>query len=304
MSIDNPDFRVQLDACRPDSDDLQQEELCGLAEQVDSDPALRVVLERSFRWDQAIGKGVKQVAVPTNLSARLLTAVSRAETSPVADEVLSVGPPAAMCPPSVPPAAARAIPTVTPLPPPVVVRPRPFYRGRRMAVLGIGMVLTAAAALVILAVLPHSAESITPSTLDPQVCRWVESVQAGQWHDKDLPVKDFPLSSSLQFTARKWQRLPKSLSTDPVVCYDLTPRGARAVLLFVMRTSRNISLPSRPGRPTLDTQMLSVGAWSDANSKGIVYALAVEGNAERFQGLIRPKIAVNRMVQSDRVHAG
>ena len=304
MSIDNPDFRVQLDACRPDSDDLQQEELRGLAEQVASDPVLRAGLERSNRWDLAIGKGVKQVAVPANLATRLLSAVSGSETNRDADEVLSVSPPAALCPPSALPASVRGMPTGTALPSPIVARPHSFLRGRRMAVLGIGMVLTAAAALIVMAVLPRSAESITPSTLDPQVCRWVESVQAGQWHDKDLPVKDFPLSSSLQFTVRKWQRLPKSLSTDPVVCYDLTPRGARAVLLFVMRTSRNVSLPSHPARPTLDTQMLSVGAWNDANTKGIVYALAVEGNAERFQSLIRPKIAVNLVTRSGWVHSG
>jgi hypothetical protein len=304
MSIDKPDFRVQLDACRQDSDDLQQDEMHEFAQRAASDPALRTTLERSYRWDRAISKGLKQVDVPANLAARLLAAVSRSETNRVADEVVSVTPPAASSAPSVPPAAVRLIPIVTASSSPIAARSQTFFRGRRLAALGLGLAVTAAAAFVLVAFLPQAAESITPNTLDRQVCRWAESVKSGQWRDKDLPVKDFPLSLSLQLTARKWQRLSKSLSDDPVVCYDLTPRGARAVLLFVMRTSRTVSLPNRPGRPTLDTEMLSVGAWSDATKQGIVYALAVEGNAERFQELIRPKIATDLSIPRDRVHPG
>jgi hypothetical protein len=156
---------------------------------------------------------------------------------------------------------------------------------------GAALAVTAAVVLVLAYVLPDNRTAVTQRSLEREVPRWMASVDPQRWRLAASPPQAFPVSPVLPLAAHRWQALPQTITQDPVVCYDLTPRGQRPVLLFVMRTPRRVDLPTRPARPTLDTQMLSVGVWRDQNRKDLVYTLAVEGNAQRFEHLIRPQIA-------------
>ena len=65
------DLQRLLDACRSGYEDHELPEMKQLAEQIDEDPYLRDLYERSQRWDFSVANAFREVDVPSGLASRL-----------------------------------------------------------------------------------------------------------------------------------------------------------------------------------------------------------------------------------------
>ena len=72
----NPTLREQLDAVRPDSDDLREAEVQEAARAIVTSDEWRAVFDRQQAFDREMSNAMQDVEVPTDLQTRLHDALA------------------------------------------------------------------------------------------------------------------------------------------------------------------------------------------------------------------------------------
>src|SRR5262245_49923672 len=76
-------IREQVDACRPDSQDLNDPELRDAADAIECDERARRLFESSQRLDSKVRRAMRDVEVPNGLEQRLLAQFTPVATTQV-----------------------------------------------------------------------------------------------------------------------------------------------------------------------------------------------------------------------------
>jgi hypothetical protein len=112
---------------------------------------------------------------------------------------------------------------------------------------------------------------------------WTSQLDDAKWRSEPFPYSEFRSPAELRLPPRRWQRVEES--RFPVVCYDLTVPNQPRIYLFVIRSQPTFRGPLLPPiSPDHDTRNWCLGVWA---GQGGLYAVAVEGDRERYQWLIR-----------------
>ena len=250
--------QMQMDACRPGSDDLFQGELKDAAKRVRGSAADAESFRRSQNWDKAIGEIVRDGEVPDGLASALLESVRANKQEAVSRDV--------------------ELNLVT------------QRRQRRYVVWGAGLLsLATVIGLVVLGSWRSVPDRrLTRSQLLASVERWI--VKPGmEWQLlTEQEVGQFSLDTRINFHPDRWQAISLGAGNDAVVYSDEFARR-ESLYLFVIEigTDEVMNLPSYPPRTAdWNSQGWYVGVWQRDRR---VYALAVKGNGEReYKRLLRP----------------
>lgn len=292
----NPSWNEQVDACRPDSNDLALPELAGLAAAVDRDSALVAHLRKSQQVDQIIGLAVRQVPVPSGLQQRLL---ARLAASSAAEMLLREGSQEA-----VPSGGKSGVPSEAVIPYPVELGTRAAEASvsrewlPRRAALQRWVVCGGSLALVgLLCWLTgpgfrfHSQADVAR-----QASVWLQRIDHTRWTGSGFPTRDFPWPAACRAVLYRWQPVADRAGVPPAVCFDLGPTR-RPAHLFVCRVEGLVHLPGQPpAESRASLQGWQVGGWYD---QGYVYVLAVRGEPlnyrETYRDLLRrPAVIAQR----------
>lgn len=282
-----PTLREQIDACRPDSDDLHLPEhaadLAELAEGIRNSADVRAQWNRTQHDDRLIRSAMHEVSLPAGLEQRLLAALLSSKPAPLSDAVDRASsdtaperPAATVSSPEKGQGAARQH---SPLP------------SRRLFAKVAGTFAAAAAVALVTAAgiffWPQEPQDVTKDQLANQVQDWLQtSYQPGvQWQQANATIQaSFP-QNWVQGKIARWGRLPSE--TEPkVVVYELTSGGNQA-RLFAITTTRQFPVGSLPYTRLNVSGGMSVGAWQKGDT---LYVLAVrEGSDSRLDHFLKPR---------------
>jgi hypothetical protein len=264
-----------IDACRPDSDDVHEPDLAFLAQELARDPAARELYRRSQEIDAAIAAALADVPVPEGLAGRILTGLSAVDTHPARTEDSHSG--------------VDSMPVAAPAGELSAPGSRRF--SRRWVAAAIGTAIAAAIAVVVVN-LPSGPEVNKDSVAD-LAREFFEADEAerppGQLLEIEPAPARYPLSPSILLTNDvRWRRISGLLGTSGVA-YDITALAAggqaRATLYVVPIPSSLTGLGATPPRSPLSTTAgVAIGAWQ---SQGLLYILAVRGDAKHYRLFIR-----------------
>jgi hypothetical protein len=271
------DLLELIDACRPGTDDVRLPEMRALAERMEQDSTIAQQYERIQRLDSAVKTAMTAGPVPEGLASRLLAAIDRAD-KPFSDA--GVDPTVAAA--SEPSGEIERATTAS----------QSGHRVGRKRTFWISLTSLAAAIALVVVLWPRDAVPVTERDMPERVRQWTALIQPERWRTSRFPDKEFPPGNRVLLRPRRWQSIA-SRESGRLVCYDLSPPGGSAILLFVspIVPSRPYALPSWPSeQPGWNTQGLCIASWM---VKGLVYALAVEGGAARYKDVVRtaPPIA-------------
>ncbi len=283
----NVQLQQQIDACR--AADITDEgnptvSLPGLellagalaAEQNRGDaPApLADELRQSAAFDRGMAAAFRDVQPPSGLADRLLAGVLEdAESADVVEDETSSGNAV----------VARAV-EATPAGP--IIAPA----NRRGVLITLGCAIAAAAALVLVALLP--APELSRDEFMVLVDEhWVQQSlerDSESWQEiaDTAALENRSPSNMVRARAAHWRTFSSNL--DPAgVEYDLRATGtSRQAILYVVRTRTVIEgLPTVPSRrPQIMTGGWVISSWREGD---LVYVLAVQGDSARYRQMIR-----------------
>ena len=265
------DLQRLMDACRSGYEDHELPEMKKLAEQIDQDPYLRDLYERSQRWDFSIGDAFREVDVPLGLASRLHATLNAAhgdfqtlkftnsDASVVAQEIDKVT------------VFRRSSADVTQ----VISRRGSFWK----------MGLASIAALILMtcgALWWPSGQVLELSSMVHSTMHWRHLVNDQSWQSELKNVlPDYP-DRYVAARPRRWQHVKGPLDRRTLV-FDLATQGRRRAMLFVARVSTEVRGTTAPPEVPATTGGWSVGVWHE---KGYVYVLMVEGREDRYRGLL------------------
>ena len=251
-------YQVQMDACRPGSDDLCQDELKEAAERVRDHGADAEVFQRSQHWDKTVGEIVRNGRVPNGLAAALLESVRASEQEAVCKDV-----------------ELNA----------VTRRPQ-----RRYVVWGTGLLslATVVGLVVVWGWQSVPDRRLTRGELLASVERWI--VKPGmEWQLlTEQELGRFSLDTRVNFHPDRWQAISLGTGNEAVVYRDeFAQRESLYLFVVEIGTDEVADLPSNPPRTAdWNSQGWYVGVWQRDDR---VYALAVKGNSGReYKRLLRP----------------
>jgi len=258
-----PTLREQIDACRPDSDDLHlpqhAADLAELAEGVRTSAAVRTQWELSQQDDRLIRGAMHDLAIPAGLEQRLLAAVAAA--NPVA---VAIAEATDATPPKEPAAAVASPGRAQDLP---AKRP-----ARRIFVVACGIAVIALLGVTIAQFWRHEPLQISKDQLASRVETWLDATYKPdvQWQSKTtMPQAGVP-KNWVRATVERWCTVPGG-SESSVIAYELTSGGNRARLL-VITTSHEYPVAATPFSQVGGVSGgMTVGAWQRGN---VLYIIA------------------------------
>ncbi len=274
-----PTIREQLDACRPESDDLQLPEFAGLAQAVRDDATVRAEWDRTQTTDRAVRCAMQEVSIPAGLAERILAALASAPSEAPLEAVVD-----------------RALLAVDPTEQPkVVVQPsreaspaalqRRFSRRIWFSLAGIAAVLLVG--FTASQFWPTTLEVVSRDDLALQAESWLTMANSPQvqWRAASdaPPLAGFP-TGAVQGNRGRWTKL--NLPTEPsVVAFELAQPGSRTkATLFVISTRREYKVNSLPYSRLGVSGKYTVGAWQ---KDGVLYVLALdEGYGDRLDNFV------------------
>ena len=248
MTIDK---RIQeaIDACRPNTDDLQFPELTDVAAQINNSDRLARLMSRVQAADKRITEVMGQGTLPEGIEQRLLDRLEMANQHDRSAEI-------------------RAEPTRQV----DLAGRRAWWRSRR-ALLLTGI----AAALLIgvtIGVLQMGSERLTLENLDQLAEQWHKSVRTKSAWRKDHAPDGYLIPERIRFGTGEWQSFTCPVDRS-AVAFDVTRIGDPdwTATLFVIRTTIDglYSTPPASGSWTLGR---SITAWQSGD---VVYVLVIEG---------------------------
>ncbi|MDX1948301.1 MAG: hypothetical protein SFU86_23115 [Pirellulaceae bacterium] len=250
------DLRRQIDACRPDSDDLALPELADLARLAESDRAIAGELARSRRFDQAVSAALLDASVPAGLLDRLLAATE----------------------PKVSPATAAVANNAA---------SQPRSRLARRVAVGLISLTTLAAAMVgVLMSLPQPPRTIGQEELAGLVEEWTTLVnQSNRWKPATAATKA-PAGTTVLAKPIRWRNFTTAAG-ESGVAYDCTPTGRQKVLLFVIRSPHKYGVAPLPfTRLRSASKGIGIAAWQREN---MLFVLTVDEDNQRLDDYIRKR---------------
>jgi len=260
-------IREQMDACRPDSDDLHLPEHA--ADLADLSAALRDGGEFRAQWEKhqhesrVVRSAIQDVSVPAGLEARLLAAVHAAESAP---SLAGVEQAAQVVAPAAEAAAVSA-------------KAAPPQPSRRRLVFGGPL---AAAALVLLGIfLVQNGKKHEPPAdrdqLASEMQEWLPKLNAQNVKASTKPIR---LPPSVAATVTGPVTGTGSLSTNQgtISVYQLRGRGTTAYLL-VLPTTKSYPVNVSPYSKVLVSGGWRVGAWQTG---GVLYVIVTKAELDEF----------------------
>jgi hypothetical protein len=278
-----------IDACRPDSRDVDQPELASLAAALSHDPQVRAVYDAIQQSDGRLTSAMHDVPVPTGLADRILDRLAATVVS--SDATATSGTAAAI-------AVEAKVPVISGEPKmPSSIEADSASRSSRRRVVAVGLGLAACLLLAAgLGVLVGRQPDHSQLAVTEKAVGWYEQLGDG-WQPVDKAPKGFSLPKGIGGTLRGWQWLAKGVAKSGVV-YDLGQnppgqvlpgqqvRGAqKGAVLFVIKATRTDLPSSAPRTPQSTTAGFAIGAWQ---SGGLMYVLVVRGNEHDYQRLLHP----------------
>lgn len=250
-----PNYREQIDACRPGSDDLSLPALAELAQVAETDRAIADELARSQRFDRAVSTAMHDVPLPAGLLERLEAKLAAADTAESTGDV------------ALPPAPAR------------------FSRK------GIFAAAAALAAALLLAVgaafWPQPGRNISNEQLVEMASGWNRQV-GPQWNalsPASLPPARFAAPIEVR-KATGWQRFTATDGRTGVV-YNLTTGLRPSARLYVINSRDKFALPNTPFRELKDASGgIAIGAW---HADGLLYVVVVDRTGQELSDFVREK---------------
>lgn len=306
MTIDRR-LREQMDACRPQGDDLRAPEMADLADQIARDAGVAEIYHRSRRWDAQVASAMSDVAVPAGLADRLLTrmsassgdcaatvdgavartdAVLDAHSDPGADDRAASGPreaqrdtpgeltPSGVCPPS--------------------DRGGHSAMNRRTWFAAAAVVLLSCTLGYLYFNRPVD-QPLTAGRVQELAVQWHASLaklDERSWEtDLENVEAEFPIPREVTGEPLAFYRLEGQSFGKPVA-YDLTPDGEteRAYLIVTpiaddVDTSEleDVYPPIEPSWTRGEHSGRSVAVWK---SNATLYVLVVEGDRDRYHSFV------------------
>lgn len=255
----SPELLAAVDACRPDSDDMQLPEVAAAI--ADHPPQLvnrlRGYIERT---DRAIAAATQRMSVPEGLAERILANLAHQT-------------PAGACPADVRQPADRAD------------RPRPSIAARpwrrRHFKIALGAAVAATVCLIAFGLRPNR-EPIDVAAVE-QFARDVYTADA-EMLTTSAP-REFPIDARLAGARiRGWREMASGFLDLPAIAYTLTNnRGVGATLYVVNPRSRSLASIATTPRPIVSTGGLTIGVWQNG---GQLYVLVVPGGTREFRSYI------------------
>lgn len=260
----SPDLLAAVDACRPDSDDMQLPEV---AAAVAGHPPQSVDRLRGYieRRDRAIAAATQRISVPEGLAERILANLAHQT-------------PAGACPADIRQPADR---TGRPRP---TIAARPWRRRKSKMALG-GAAVAAVVGLIVAFALRPNREPIDAAAVE----QFARDVYTADDADAELLTaaapQQFPIDARLaRAHIRGWREMARGFLDLPAVAYTLTNnRGVGATLYVVNPGSRSLANIATAPRPLVSTGGLTIGVWQNG---GQLYVLVVSGGTREFRSYI------------------
>jgi hypothetical protein len=253
-----PTISEQIDACRPDSDDLHlPEHAADLAElhgSLRENGEVRSDCERIQRNDRLIRSAMQDVSLPAGLEAKLLAAVQAAQVVPLAGVEQAVR------------EDARAGDTLA-----VPVPAKASRRWIMKAAVGLGAAAATIAAIFGFLNQKPTDQQITKDQLATQVEEWLRKADA---RTMTPPTKAALTTFPTRTVVGKVDRF-RSISGG-ITAYSVA-RGASRATLLVVPTTKAYPVGSLPFTKLGVSGGWQVGAWQ---KDGILYVIAVPENSD------------------------
>ncbi|HJT31002.1 MAG TPA: hypothetical protein VJ783_02965 [Pirellulales bacterium] len=259
----SPDLLAAVDACRPDSDDMQLPEV---AAALAGHPRQSVDRLRGYveRRDRAIAAATQRTPVPEGLAERILANLAHQA-------------PAGTCPADVRQPADRA------------GRPRPTIAARpwrrRNFKIALGSAAVAAVVGLVAFALRPNREPIDAAAVE-QFAREIHTTDNA---DAELLTTaappQFPVDARLaRAHIRGWREMARGFLDLPAIAYTLTNnRGVGATLYVVNPRSRSLASIATTPHSVASTGGLTIGVWQNG---GQLYVLVVAGGTREFRSYI------------------
>jgi hypothetical protein len=256
--------REQLDACRPDSADLELPELAALRESLAHDADLAEQFDRILQFDRRIAAALRDVPVPPLLAAQITARLQPPPDLP-ADQA------AVVCP----------------------SRPSPVWPGKRWVTRRQLMKWLAAAAVVPLAGWlgwrwwPRAARPVPAHEIAANLDTWLKMVGtppgSGWKSPESLPPGVVP--PAIRTLPQAWRPFRTRQGWSGIAVELAPPTEPRAILLVVQGSAR-FEVPARPYALLSTSMERAAAAWA---TQGRLFVLVVEqGGKPRLDQLIRP----------------
>lgn len=259
----SPDLLAAVDACRPDSDDMQLPEV---AAAVAGHPPQFVDRLRGYieRRDRAIAAATQRMPVPEGLAERILANLAHQT-------------PAGSCP------ADMRQPLDRPARPRLSSVARPWRRRNFKIAMGAAGV-AAVVGLIAFALRPGR-EPIDAATVE----QFARDIYITDNADAELLTtaapQQFPIDARLaRAHIRYWHKMARGFLDLPAIAYALTNnRGVVATLYVVNPGSRSLASIATTPRPVASTGGLTIGVWQNG---GQLYVLVVPGGTREFRSYL------------------
>jgi|GEM_PF-5256336 len=222
-----PTLRELLDACRADQHDLQRPELAAelapLARELQAQPELQQLAERSERFDRNVRAALDDVAIPAGLTERMLAGCEAAAVTPAVRQTWS--------------------------------------RRQLLAILSTAaslLILVAGGYLGIQWVVDQKQRPVAVDQLTATATKWCDlSGPAANWKSGAAPTSQFPLDRAIIVGPARWAQIDKN-----TVVYELIrKRDGKRARLFVQRTNRPHQIKTFPSTRLSTSGPHSMHAW-------------------------------------------
>ncbi len=251
-----------IEACRPDSDDLQAADLSDVAHRVADDPAAQAAYRHVQSWDAAIVGAMEQVSVPGGLAERILDRLQAAEanTTSLSVSVVDLTP-------------TEAEPTASPLP-----SRRQFSRKQWLTA-----VSTMAAALLVAVYLGGWLGRGHETSVEAIADGWLQQL-GPTWQNMRKVPQGYAIPAAITASPSGWQRIGQ-VANGRGVAYQLAHPTAGTAKLFVAPLPvKGLPMPmAPPGAPQSTTGGKAVSYWQ---SGSLLYVLIVDGGERSYRAFV------------------
>jgi hypothetical protein len=258
-------FREQIDACRPGSDDLALPALAPLAQAAESERAVAAELDRSQQFDRVVMSVLHDVPVPGDLLERLLAQATQGKSAEQHDVVaISDGSANSIAPT---PASGTATGRRT---------------SRRWLMAGTGLAALAASLVGLGVFLSRPARDISQAELADAATDWYTDAwrQSAEWQPY---AGTLPPHSALR--VRPMRTLTMNTEFGAATVYDCSVRDRPAAFIAIRTRDRFMNLAPLPFTPVKGaTGGLAIGAWQ---SGGTLYVLVLDKDGLRLDDMLR-----------------
>ena len=251
-------YQVQMDACRPGSNDLCQDELTDAAGRIHDHATVAEAFRRSQEWDKSVGEIVRGGQVPENLADSILESVRVSGRTVVSNDIELQG--------------------------------DTRREQRRYLLWGSGLLslATVAGLMIFWGWQSATPRRLTRGHLLASVERWIVQPDSEWQLLTEQELARFSMDAGVNFHPDRWQSISLGTGNDAIVYSDQFAQR-ESLYLFVVEigTAEVAALPSNPPRTAdWNSQGWYVGVWKRDH---LVYALAVKGSSGReYKQLLRP----------------